>query len=76
MHLTNQEKAILHSYLGLLLDADEPLAFLGAFRRVAELKAFSVTRGKIEPKAGQQWSDLANALARVERDIHIHDEKG
>jgi hypothetical protein len=71
LHLTDQEKAILQHYLGLLLDADEPLAFLGALRRVAELKAFSVTQGKIEPEDGQLWTDLAKVLERVEKDLHM-----
>lgn len=70
MKLSEQEKAALINYLGVLLDADEPNAFLGSLRRIAERKAHSFTRGLIQKAECEQWWALADALSKVEREIH------
>ena len=56
---------------GVLLDADEPNAFLGSLRRIAERKAHSFTRGLIQKAECEQWWALADALSKVEREIHM-----
>lgn len=69
MRLSELERAALHEYLGLLLDADEPGAFLGSLRRIAERKAHSFTRGKIDANECERWLTLAEALLKVEREL-------
>jgi hypothetical protein len=63
------EKARVYSLLQELLDADQPVAFIGAFKRMAELKAYSVVQGKIEFEEAYLWTVLADALDRVERTL-------
>ena len=70
MRLSELERAALHEYLGLLLDADEPGAFLGSLRRIAERKAHSFTRGNIDADECGQWLALAEALTQVEEKLH------
>jgi hypothetical protein len=70
MKLSEQEKIALMHYLGLLLDADEPKAFLGSLRRVAERKAHSFIHAKIDENDCEQWYALAEALSKVEHEIH------
>jgi hypothetical protein len=70
LHLSELERAALHEYLGLLLDADEPGAFLGSLRRIAERKAHSFTRGKIDADECGEWLALADALIQVEQKLH------
>ena len=69
LSLSEQEKARLYHYLRLLLDADESRALLGCLRRVAEVKAFSVTKGKIEESEALQWQELADALGKTEETL-------
>lgn len=69
MKLSEQEKTALTRYLGLLLDADEPKAFLGSLRRVAERKAHSFTLGKIDRGECEQWLALAESLSKVEGEL-------
>ena len=69
MRLSDGEKDALRAYLWLLLDADEPEAFLGSLRRMAERKAHSFTRGKIDANECERWLVLAEALLKVEREL-------
>lgn len=69
LFLSDQEKARLYHYLRLLLDADEPIALLGALRRVAEVKAYGVTKGKIDEPEALLWQALADALGETEKDL-------
>ena len=70
MRLSDGEKDALRAYLWLLLDADEPEAFLGSLRRMAERKAHSFTRGKIDADECGQWLALVEALIQVEQKLH------
>ena len=70
VRLSENEQAALRHYLWVLLDADEPGAFLGSLRRVAERKAHSFTRGGIEADECGQWLALAEALNKVEHEFH------
>lgn len=63
--LTAAERTVLSHYLMILLEADEPGAFLGSLQRMAELKAASVTRGKIDETAAAEWYRLAESLAET-----------
>ena len=70
MRLNEQEKEALKHYLWVLLDADEPGAFLGSLRRIAERKAHSFTRGKINARECEQWLALAEILWKIEHEFH------
>ena len=70
MPLSDQERDVLKHYLTLLLEADEPEAMLGSLQRIAERKAHSVTQGKIGEVEGERWYALAEALARVRRELN------
>ena len=70
MRLDDQEQAAFRHYLWVLLDANEPKAFLGSLRRLAERKAHSFTRGKIDADECGQWLALADALTQVEEKLH------
>ena len=70
MRLSEQEQAAFRHYLWVLLDANEPRAFLSSLRRLAERKAHSFTRGKIDADECGEWLALAEALAQVEQKLH------
>lgn len=61
-----KEQVVLSEYLMLLLNADEPKAFLGCLKRIAERKAFLETRGDMDRVAAQQWQGMVDAIAQVE----------
>lgn len=69
MRLTEQERNNLRDYLAILLEAGEPEAFIGSLRRMAERKAHSFTRGKIDADECKRWLILAEALTKVEREF-------
>jgi hypothetical protein len=69
VRLNDQEQAAFRHYLWVLLDANEPKAFLGSLRRLAERKAHSFTRGKIDADECGEWLALAEALCKVEREL-------
>lgn len=65
--LTAAERAVMSHYLMILLEADEPGAFLGSLQRLAEIKAASVRRGAIDLEAAANWYELAESLALAQR---------
>ena len=68
--LTRGERDTLGQFLGLLLEADEPEAMVASLRRLAERKAWCAVRGAIvDRQAAQRWLALAEALAKVERQV-------
>ena len=68
--LTEGERQALRQFLWLLLEADEPEAMLAALRRLAERKAWCAVRGAlVDRQAAGRWSALAEALAKVERQV-------
>jgi hypothetical protein len=69
MPLKEQEKDSLRFQLGLLLEFDEPEAILGTMRRVAERKAYTVTRGLISVHEAKRWTRLGEALRKVEDEL-------
>ena len=64
-----RKKRVYTTTCRLLLDADEPIALLGALRRVAEVKAYGVTKGKIDEPEALLWQALADALGETEKDL-------
>ena len=66
MPFTPQEKAGLSHILQLMLDADEPETMLTLFRHVAERKAWTATRGRIDRDDANTWMRLADALRAAE----------
>jgi hypothetical protein len=68
--LPKGERETLRHFLGLLLDADEPEAMVASLRRLAERKANDAIRGAlVDRQAAQRWLALAEALAKVERQV-------
>ena len=68
--LTEGERDTLRHFLGLLLEADEPEAMVASLRRLAERKAWCAVRGAlVDRQAAQRWLALAEALAKVEREV-------
>ena len=66
--LSEREKDALAPYLEIILGAGEPLALLGALRRVAELKAHQVLRvhaSSEDEGVAAEWLALAEALTEV-----------
>ena len=68
--LTKGERDTLRHFLGLLLEADEPEGMVASLRRLAERKAWCAVRGAlVDRQAAQRWLALAEALAKVERQV-------
>ena len=68
--LPKGERETLKHFLGLLLEADEPEAMVASLRRLAERKAHYAIRGaRVDRQAAQRWQALAEALAKVERQV-------
>ena len=68
--LPKEERDTRRHFLGLLLEADEPEAMVASLRRLAERKAWSAARGAlVDRQAAQRWLALAEALAKVERQV-------
>ena len=68
--LPRGERDTLRHFLGLLLEADEPEAMVASLRRLAERKAWYAVRGAlVDRQAAQRWLALAEALAKVERQV-------
>ena len=68
--LNERERDTLRHFLGVLLEADEPEAMLACLRRLAERKAHYAIRGAlVDRQAAQRWLALAEALAKVERQV-------
>ena len=68
--LPKGERDTLRHFLGLLLDANEPEAMVASLRRLAERKAWYAVRGAlVDRQAAQRWLALAEALAKVERQV-------
>ena len=68
--LPKGERDTLRHFLGLLLEADEPEAMVASLRRLAERKAwYAVSGALIDRQAAQRWQALAEALAKVERQV-------
>ena len=68
--LTKGERDTLRHFLGLLLEADEPEAMVASLRRLAECKAWGAARNAlVDRQAAQRWLALAEALAKVERQV-------
>lgn len=68
--LNEQERDTLRHFLGLLLEADEPVAMLACLRRLAERKAHYAIRGAlVDRQAAERWLRLAEALVTVERQV-------
>lgn len=68
MALKYQQNAALIFQLELLLESDEPAAFLATLQRVAERKAFQAARNA-DRQAADEWQGLANACARVAQEL-------
>jgi hypothetical protein len=68
--LTKGERDTLRHFLVLLLEADEPEAMVASLRRLAERKAWCEVRGAlVDRQVAQRWLALAEALAKVERQV-------
>jgi hypothetical protein len=68
--LPKGERETLRHFLGLLLEADEPEAMVASLRRLAERKAwYAVSGARVDRQAAQRWQALAEALAKVERQV-------
>jgi hypothetical protein len=68
--LPKGERDTLRHFLGLLLEADEPEAMVASLRRLAERKAwYAVSGARVDRQAAQRWQALAEALAKVERQV-------
>jgi hypothetical protein len=67
--MARAQQVSLHEHLAILLEADEPEAFLGSLARLAELKAFGVVRGRIEAREAEVWSRLSEILTKVRLDL-------
>jgi hypothetical protein len=67
--LARAKQAHLREHLTLLLEADEPEAFLGSLARLVEIKAFGVVGGRIEADEAEVWSRLSEILTRVRLDL-------
>ena len=63
------EKAALAQLLIALVEANRPETMLACLKRVAEYRAFGVTKGAIEPDEAERWMALAEALRTVERSL-------
>jgi hypothetical protein len=73
--LTEGERDALRHLLVLLLEADEPEAMVASLRRLAERKAWYAVRGAlVDRQAAGRWSALAEALAKVERQVNASTE--
>ena len=66
MQFTAQEKVGLSHILQLMLDADQPETMLTLLRHVAERKAFSLARTRVDARQAEQWARLADALRAAE----------
>lgn len=69
LNLTRLEKARISNLLQELLDADQPLAFVGVLKRMAELKAYQAVKGGITIEESLLWVRLAEVLDEVERTL-------
>ena len=67
------EKGRIYSLLQELLDANQPLAFVGVLKRMAELKAHQAVQGKITIEESLVWVRLADILDEVERTLRNDD---
>jgi hypothetical protein len=67
--MARAQQASLREHLTILLEADEPEAFLSSLARLTELKAFGVVQGRIEADEAELWSRLSEILTRVRLDL-------
>lgn len=67
--LTIAQQNGLRQLLDTLLDYDEPEAVVSSLQRIAERKAYSVTRGRIDGEAAGRWLAVAEALGKVSREL-------
>jgi hypothetical protein len=64
--LKAEQNAGLRHLLVELLENNEPEAILGSLKRIAERRAHSVTRGKIELEESRRWLALAESIDEVQ----------
>ena len=69
--MNEHQKAALVLQLSLLLEYNEIDAYLSTLKRIAEIQAFSATRGVMNWDDAIRWTTVVEAIGKIEREIEM-----